>query len=191
MNAVRPHRLAWIGSALHGLIWTIAAGAAVYSLFAFLIAFEDAPLSIQKNWCEGQIALTGAVTALGLLGILRLPGAYRHERYEIGARELVKHAGWLWRSTETVPLAAIASIDVADGPWTRLLDVRALRLKTNDRAGTVTLRAVADAESLRRHLIGRRDALREAALLGQHSIALEPRDLLLERLCAALERLRI
>lgn len=128
----------------------------------------------------------GGLAAIGAIGGLCLVRSIlwrRSARYEIGATELVARTGALWRATQTVPLAKIDAIETSSGPLMRLFGMEDVHL------WGITLRSLRDAETVRAHLLERRDALRESALAGDHPVATTPQEIALERLARAVDRL--
>jgi membrane protein YdbS with pleckstrin-like domain len=176
MKSLRPHRAAWIGAVVRCLAWT-AFCAALWCGFA---ALQKGP----RGFNEGlRLVGVAAIGGVGLLCVLRSPLAWLHERYEIGATEITVRTGALWQTTTRVKIEDIVNINVATGPFDRLLGVATLD------AGVAKLRAIPAAAEVRQLLLERRDALREAARAGDRSVACTPHDLLIERLCEAVERL--
>lgn len=126
---------------------------------------------------------TGLIFALLSLSLIRA-------RYEVGATDIVIHHGLFWRSTRTIPILDILRIEAYTGPLQRWLGCADLHLLTPSQpVYPVKLCGIAGAEELRRHLLDRRENLRELLRSGDLGVSGTSGEILLERLAKAVERL--
>lgn len=137
--------------------------------------------AVKKNVFAVPAAIAGII---GLWSSLAAFGASR-VRLVPGGTELTVRRGWLCRSTETLPYAAITSIKSSAGPLLRLQNAADLDISLSRAPYAISLAGVKDAPAVRDWLLERRDSLRSLDA-AENPVAAQD---VLERLAAALERL--
>lgn len=185
MKTYRTPLVRWIGSVLTTTTLTALAATGWFwfmKVMAFLNRLEP---PVRRTRLEEQILGAGGLAVILGVGILFLLAGLSllRTRCEVGARAIVLHRGLLWRSTHTIPLLSLTTIEVSSGPLMRLFGLGDLTL-----AGS-KLYGIPKAEELRSFLLDRRDALQEAARSGELDVAQGTAELVQERLARAIERL--
>ncbi len=186
MKVLRPSAWSIPCGIVKCAVWTAVWGA-VWAGFCWIYPWiQESEYKHRKAVARQEDLRRGGLAAIGAIGglcLLRSILWRRTARYEIGATELVARTGALWRATQTVPLAQVGQIEISSGPLIRLFGMEDLHV------GSVTLCSLRNAEELRAHLLERRDALRESALAGDHTLATTSHEIALERLARAVDRL--
>jgi len=192
MQNVRPAPGRLLGSLLSTIVW-VAVLACLWGGFCQLLPWMQETRSA-RVWVEArQDQLTvGGGYVLGLLGFLLAflrSLSLRNTRYEAGATDLTVRSGGLWRTTRTIPIVEILRVETSSGPLMRLLGLEDLKVYVPGEALPVSLYGLAAGGEFRKHLLARRESLREAVLSGDLSVGKTPQDMILERLDRVLERI--
>jgi len=178
--------LRWVCFQTTVLFWTAAMSALAAGLWACLFHLDGGG---PRNEAAFRFLAIGSAAACVLFGALFSLDGLLHlksARCRIGAAELVLTSGGFMRTTKRFRLADITRIDVQSGPLTRLFGLADVHVYADSRQ--VAIAGLPNAEEARRFLEERRDALREGLLAGDIAPH-EPRDMAIERLSRAIERL--
>jgi hypothetical protein len=189
MKTYRPARLRGLTEAAGWFTVMMLAGG-VLAGFIVLARTLD---SHEKHRMDADTTRVLALSVGGLFGLFGLLGAAGSlgipaSRYEAGPTELVIRKGWIFRTTDSIPYVEVTRVERASGPLMRLCGIEDLKLCVSGRGPFVTLYGIAGAGELRQYILDRRDALHEAVLEGEYSVAKTPQDMMFERLDRVLER---
>jgi len=199
MKSFRPAFIRSLSSALSAAFWTsivLGVAGALMVLPLWIDGFDHPkrglPESLRHLLLMGTLA--GSIALVGLLALQQFLSSLR-THYEVGATELSLERGILWRHRRSIPILEILRVDVRSGPVSRLFGLSDLQIVRSDplhpghEVTVALLQGLQDGEAVRNFLLDRRHQLREAALLGELSLARNPQELQLERLASAVERL--
>lgn len=185
MKTYKTPFVRWIGSVLTTSFCTTLVVLGWLWFMKTLTFFNRLEHPGRRDRLEDQILGTGGLILIVGVGILCLLSGLSllRGRIDVGARDLVVHRGLLWRTTLTIPLLSLTTIEISSGPLMRLFGLADLKL-----AGA-TLYGIPQAGELKAFLLARRDALQEAVRSGELEVAQGPGELVQERLARAIERL--
>lgn len=186
MTSVRTSLLRPFTGLFRGLLTT----ALLIGLWAGVVSLAEIgtakPRILLKRAVKKNVFAVPAAIA-GILGLWTSLAAFGASRVRLspGATELTVRRGWLCRTTDTLPYAAITSIKSSAGPLLRLQDAADLEIASSRAPYAISLQGVKEAAAVRDWLLERRDSLRSLDA-AENPVAAQD---VLERLAAALERL--
>ncbi len=186
MTSVRTTLLRPFSGLLRGLLTTgllIGLWAGVVSLAE--IGTAKPRVLLKRAVKKSAFAVPAAIA--GIIGLWSSLAAFGASRVRLapGGTELAVRRGWLCRTSETLPYAAITAIKSSAGPLLRLQGAADLEISLSRAPYAVSLPGVKDAAAVRDWLLERRDSLRSLDA-AENPVAAQD---VLERLAAALERL--